>query len=86
VIAIDPKGLIGGFRLEPTKDLLSLWKHPSYTDPNLFVEEDITLVANEVEVGATITLPKEGKPVAGVVFLGGSGLTDRDSTIRPNSH
>lgn len=84
VIAIDSNGLIGGFRLQPPKDVRSLWKHPGYTDPSIFGEEDVTLVANEVEVGASVTLPKDGKPIAGVVFLGGSGPTDRDSTIGPN--
>ena len=84
VIAINSKGLIGGFRLKPTKDVPSLWKHPSYADPTLFIEEDITLHANEIEVEATITLPKEGNPIGAVVFLGGSGPTDRDSSLGPN--
>lgn len=84
VIAIDSKDMIGGFRLKPRKDVPSLWKQPSYADPTLFLEEDVTIQANEIETGATITLPKGGKPIAGVVFLGGSGPTDKDSTIGPN--
>ena len=30
------------------------------------------------------SLFKDGKPIAGVVFLAGSGPTDKDSTIGPN--
>jgi len=52
-------------------------------DTGLFDEEDIVLSANGVEVGATLSFPKS-KPTAGVVFLAGSGPTDRDSTLEPN--
>jgi pimeloyl-ACP methyl ester carboxylesterase len=84
VVSIDTRGLIGGFRLKPTTDVPSLWKHPGYADPALFTEEDLTLEVDEVEVGATITVPRDGAAVAGVVFLAGSGPTDKDSTIGPN--
>lgn len=84
VITIDSKDLIGGFRLQPLKDLPSVWKHPNYAKLEFLEEDDIALVANEVEVWATIATRKDGKPVAGVVFLGGSGPTDRDSTMGPN--
>jgi pimeloyl-ACP methyl ester carboxylesterase len=83
VIAIDTAGLIAGFRLKQARDVPSTWKQPGYADPDLFVEEDITLTANKVILGATLSLPK-GRPSAGVIFLGGSGPIDRDSTIGPN--
>lgn len=83
VVAIDDKGLIAGFRLKPAKDIPSTWKQPQYVDTGLFDEEDIVLSADGVEVGATLSIPKS-KPTAGVVFLAGSGPTDRDSTLEPN--
>jgi hypothetical protein len=83
VIAIDSAGLIAGFRLKPAKDVPFPWKQPEYTDPSIFSEEEITLSANDIKVGATLSLPKS-KPTAGVVFLAGSGPTDGDSTLGPN--
>jgi hypothetical protein len=83
VVVVDDKGLIAGFRLKPAKDIPSTWMHPAYVDPGLFDEENITLSASGVEIGASLSIPKS-KPVAGVVFLGGSGPTDRDSTLGPN--
>jgi uncharacterized protein len=80
VVVIDEKGLIAGFRLKPAKDIPSTWKQPDYADPSLFDEDDIVLSGNGVVVGATISTPKAA-PVAGVVFLGGSGPADRDSTL-----
>ena len=84
VIAIDAAGLITGFRLKPTTATTSPWKQPSYVDPALFAEEEITLTVKDIVVGAAISLPKDRRPIAGVVFLGGSGPTDKDSTIGPN--
>lgn len=83
VVVVDDKGLIAGFRLKPAKDLPSTWKQPGYVDVALFDEEDVEISGNGVEVGATLSIPKT-KPLAGVVFLGGSGPTDRDSTLGPN--
>lgn len=83
IIAIDKKGLIDGLRLKLMKDVPPL-KYPSYAHPNIFIEEHITLRANDVEVEAIISIPRDCKPAAGVIFLGGSGPTDKDSTLGPN--
>ena len=83
VVAVDDKGLIAGFRLKPAKDATSTWKRPAYVDSRLFDEDDITLSASGIEVGASLSIPKS-KPSAGVVFLAGSGPTDKDSTLGPN--
>lgn len=83
VVVVDDKGLIAGFRLKPVKDIPSTWKNPGYAKSNLFEEENIKITGEGVEVGATLSIPKS-KPLAGVVFLAGSGPTDRDSTLGPN--
>jgi pimeloyl-ACP methyl ester carboxylesterase len=83
VVMVDDKGLIAGFRLKPVKDIPSAWKEPGYAKSNLFEEENIKITGDGVEVGATLSIPKS-KPLAGVVFLSGSGPTDRDSTLGPN--
>jgi uncharacterized protein len=83
VVVVDDKGLIAGFRLKSAKDVPSTWKVPEYVKSSLFVEEDIKITGDNIEVGATLSIPKS-KPIAGVVFLAGSGPTDRDSTIGPN--
>jgi uncharacterized protein len=82
VVTIDSAGLISGFRLKPSTEIP--WKQPTYTDATLFNEEDITLTGtNKVNVEATLSLPKT-TPTAGIIFLSGSGPTDKDSTIGPN--
>ncbi|KAE9371081.1 alpha/beta-hydrolase [Stipitochalara longipes BDJ] len=83
VVVVDDKGLIAGFRLKPAEDVPPTWTHPTYVDPSCFDDEEVTLSAAGVEVGASLSIPKS-KPVAGVVFLAGSGPTDRDSTLGPN--
>jgi alpha-beta hydrolase superfamily lysophospholipase len=83
VVMVDDKGLIAGFRLMPAKDIPSTWKEPGYSKSNFFEEEDLKIPGNGIEFGATLSIPKS-KTVAAVVFLGGSGPTDRDSTLGPN--
>ncbi len=83
LVVVDHKSLVAGFRLKPAKEVPSLWKQPNYAYTSLFDDENITLSASGVEVGASLSIPKS-KPAAGVVFLGGSGPTDKDSTLGPN--
>ncbi|PMD36318.1 hypothetical protein L207DRAFT_637446 [Hyaloscypha variabilis F] len=83
VIVVDDKGLIAGFRLKPAKDVPSTWTHPAYVDPSLFDEKEVNLSAIGVEVGTSLSIPNSN-PLAGVIFLAGSGPTDRDSTLGPN--
>jgi pimeloyl-ACP methyl ester carboxylesterase len=82
VVTIDSAGLVSGFRLKPSTEIP--WEQPAYADPTLFNEEDITLAGtNKINVEATLSLPKS-PPVAAVIFLSGSGPTDKDSTLGPN--
>lgn len=84
VITTDTNGLLDALRFKLTKDVPPVCKHPSYAHPNIFIEEHIMLGANDVELEAIISFPMDGKPVAGVIFLGDSGPTDKDSTLGPN--
>jgi uncharacterized protein len=83
VISINTAGLITRFRLKLMKEVQTKLKKPSYAKLDRFVEEHITLVAGKIATEAILSVPRD-KPIAGVVVLGGSGLTGSDRAIEPN--
>jgi len=78
VMSVDDHGLVHGLRLAPASD--PLWTQPSYADPRLFTEREITLDGG---TGATVTSPVDAGG-AGVVLLAGGGPFDRDESSGPN--
>lgn len=52
--------------------------------PDNIIEQDLTAKVNGVELGGTLTLPKEGENFPCVVLVHGSGPNDRDETILSN--
>ncbi|MFC8800961.1 alpha/beta hydrolase family protein [Promicromonospora sp. NPDC057138] len=73
------------------------WEPPSYADPELLVEEGVTLGEGEDAVDGTLTVPRmdvqgDGRtpgtgrrgPVPAVVLLSGMGPIDRDMTMGAN--
>jgi dienelactone hydrolase len=62
---------------------MTAWTHPSYADPLLFIEQEITLEADGRTVPGTLTMPNHPAGI-GVVLLAGGGPFDRDETAGAN--
>jgi dienelactone hydrolase len=60
------------------------WEPPGYADTNAFTEQDVMIGDGPLAVGGTLSLPRSGGAVPGVVLLAGSGPNDRDETIGRN--
>jgi uncharacterized protein len=60
------------------------WEPPVYADADSFTEQDVTVGNGPLAVGGTLSLPRSGGAVPGVVLLAGSGPNDRDETIGRN--
>lgn len=56
-------------------------QRPKMPLPYNAVEVTIKNVDANVELGGTLTLPKDGKPSAAVILVSGSGQQDRDETL-----
>ncbi|SED08915.1 hypothetical protein SAMN04489727_6358 [Amycolatopsis tolypomycina] len=78
VMSVDDRGVVHGLRFAPASD--PLWTAPSYADPRVFAEREITLGGT---TGATVTSPVTAGG-AGVVLLAGGGPFDRDESSGPN--
>ena len=60
------------------------WEPPGYADTDAFTEQDVMVGDGPLAVGGTLSLPRSGGAVPGVVLLAGSGPNDRDETIGRN--
>ena len=60
------------------------WEPPGYADPGAFTEQDVMVGDGPLAVGGTLSLPRSGGAVPGVVLLAGSGPNDRDESIGRN--
>ena len=78
VMSIDDKGRLHGLRL--TRSDPVDWQPPSYVDQSRFTEREISLAAEPVAVGGTLTIPVGPGPWPSVVLLPGGGPFDRDET------
>ena len=79
-------GWITGIQLLPARAAgpAAPWEPPLYAAPETFTEIDVTLGDGPLAVPGTLSLPRRGGPVPGVVLLSGSGAHDRDETIGRN--
>ncbi len=85
VVTVSDDGWLGGIQLKPAgQEPAGPWQPPSYADPGSFREQEVTVGAGPLAVPGTLSLPREGGPLPGVVLLGGSGPVDRDETIGRN--
>ncbi|HSW77576.1 MAG TPA: alpha/beta fold hydrolase [Candidatus Chromulinivoraceae bacterium] len=80
-MSIDDQGLLNGLRLAPAA---AEWSEPSYAKLRRFTEHEVTVTADSLDVGATISIPVGSGPYPGVVLLGGGGPFDRDETDGAN--
>jgi dienelactone hydrolase len=60
------------------------WQPPPYADPDMFTEHDVSVGDGALAVPGTLSVPRRGGPVPGVVLLSGSGPQDQDETIGRN--
>ncbi|WP_225730521.1 MULTISPECIES: DUF3887 domain-containing protein [unclassified Nocardia] len=80
-LAVDATGALHGLRLGPPSE--SDWTPPHYATPRRFTEHEITLECGPLTVPGTLTLPRDGRGLPGVVLIS-SGVNDRDVTFGPN--
>ena len=80
VVTMDGQGQIRGLFLRP-QDAAASWRRPSYSNPDSFVEREVTVGSDEWKLPGTLTLPKGTGPWPGLVLVHGSGPLDRDQTV-----
>jgi dienelactone hydrolase len=85
VVSVTDDGWLGGIQLKPAgQEPAAPWQPPPYADPGSFREQEVTVGTGPLVVPGTLSLPRQGSPLPGVVLLGGSGPVDRDETIGRN--
>lgn len=82
IMSVDDAGMLQGLRISSAS--ATSWAPPSYTNPKMFDEQDVTLGSGPLAVPGTLTLPRGRGARAGVVLLSGGGPFDRDETSGPN--
>jgi uncharacterized protein len=78
-IRFDQEGKIDDFYISPLL-LPGTYEKPSYDNPKLYVEKEVTLNENGLALPATLTMPVGKGPFPAVVLVPGSGPGDRDQT------
>ncbi|HOF23982.1 MAG TPA: alpha/beta fold hydrolase, partial [Thermotogota bacterium] len=81
-VSVDSQNLVAGFYAKPAPSPSALT--PPYADTQRFTEEEVVFGSEQWPVYGALTLPKIDAPYPLVILVGGSGPTDRDSTIGPN--
>jgi dienelactone hydrolase len=57
------------------------WQRPSYSKPDSFREQNVTVGEGEWALSGTLTLPTGNGPFPAVVLVHGSGPNDRDESV-----
>lgn len=78
-LAISQTGRVAGMFWKPGETAASMPAPPP--PPATVTQRDVKVGGGEWVLPATLTLPKSGKPRAGIVLVHGSGPQDRDETI-----
>ncbi len=82
-VVFDKSGKIAGLQFVPPAPPAK-YEPPAYADPARFEETEVTVGSGEWALPGTLTMPKGGGPVPGLVLVHGSGPNDRDETLGPN--
>lgn len=76
---------VSSFSFRPSDaPLPKVWQRPAYSQPDSFMERELTVGSDDWKLGATLTLPGGKGPFAGVVLVHGPGPNDRDESISSN--
>ncbi len=81
VVTLDAEGRVRGLFLRPQEAPGARWQRPPYSNPEAFLEREVTVGDGEWKLPGTLTLPKGAGPWPGLVLVHGSGPQDRDQTV-----
>jgi uncharacterized protein len=85
ILNVDEEGKLSGLFLRPAQAAETPeFAPPPYADTGAFTEQDVTIGEGDLALPGTLSIPNGDGPFPAVVLIGGSGPTDRDSTIGPN--
>jgi len=60
------------------------WQRPSYSKPETFREQAVSIGSDPWKLGGTLTIPTGKGPFPAVILVHGPGPNDRDESIRAN--
>jgi dienelactone hydrolase len=83
VVSVSETGWLMGLNLTPDgpPEVAEPWSPPSYAQSDNFKEIEVMVGAEPLAVPGTLSFPQLVTSVPAVVFLAGSGPSDRDETI-----
>jgi dienelactone hydrolase len=84
--SLTQAGRLTGLQIAPPSAAQAIepWQPPSYADPALFAEEEVSVGEGPLSVLGTLAIPVRPRPCPAVVLLAGSGPNDRDETVGRN--
>jgi len=83
-VSVDAQNLVAGFYAKPAPAPAPSASTPPYADTERFTEKEVAFGSEQWPVYGALTRPKGDAPYPLVILVGGSGPTDKDSTIGPN--
>lgn len=85
VVSVDADDRVGGLFLRPAQAAAAPeFAPPPYANPEAFTEQEVMIGEGDTALPGVLSLPNGDGTFPAVVLVGGSGPTDRDSTIGPN--
>jgi len=81
VVSLDPEGRVRGLFFRPRESEGARWQRPAYSQPDKFLERELSIGEGEWKLPGTLTLPRQAGPCPALVLAHGSGPQDRDETV-----
>ncbi|MBC7486128.1 MAG: DUF3887 domain-containing protein [Cytophagaceae bacterium] len=80
----NSKHKIIGFFFLPAKETIAPYLEPSYEDKSLYKEQAVSIKTKDnLKLPASFVVPKQKKKFPIVIFIHGSGPSDKDETVGP---